>query len=161
MTKRAGLAALAAVALAVAGCGGDDGDGDDGLTRAELVRRADRACVASDLRPVTAPNDVRHAAELTADEARARRDLQVELERLDPSDEVERDYEAFLANSRQVIAKLDRMTALARRDQRAELARVEIERIALLEERERLADRIGFERCARPFSREERERAAP
>jgi hypothetical protein len=154
MRKGTMVAALTSVAVAAAGCGGDDGG--DKLSKADLVERADKACLDSALRPVAPPQNAEQAAKQTEDEAKARKDLQEELEKLDPADDVEADYDEFLKKSQEVIQHLERMTALARENKRAEYSKEDHALATVGQSREAVADRIGFKRCGQPFTAEER-----
>lgn len=152
------LAALAAAGAVAAGCGGDDGEK---LSKADLIVKADKACVDSALRPVAPPQSADQAAKQTEDEAKARKDLQEKLEKLEPADDVKADYDEFLKQSDELIAILERMAVLARDEKRAEFDREDRKLASAAEQRGKLADRIGFKRCGQPFTAEERKELAP
>jgi hypothetical protein len=157
MTMRAAGAVLAlALAAAVAACGGDD-DGGDKLSKAEYIEQADRACVDSALRPKAPPQNSRQAAQQTKEEADARKDLQGDLQKLTPPDELKGDADEFLKKSQELIAGLERMTRLAEDDKQAEFAKEDQKLADVGQSREQVADRIGFKRCGQPFTPEEQE----
>ena len=145
------FAAAGAVAV---GCGGDDGGGK--LSKADLIAKADKACVDSALRPKAPPQNGQQAAQQTAEEAKARKDLQEKLKDLDPASDVKVDYDEFLAKSDDVILRLEKMSGLAKEGKRADYAKEDAALAKVGQEREGIADRIGFKRCGQPFTAEER-----
>ena len=155
MRLRTTAAALALAAGIAAGCGDDDDGGK--LSKADYIAKADSACVDSALRPKAPPQNARQAAEQTAEEAKARKDLQADLEGLEPPDEIKADADEFLKKSQELIAGLERMNQLAKDDKQADYAKEEQSLAKVGQEREQVADRIGFKRCGQPFTPEERE----
>jgi hypothetical protein len=146
---RRALTLIALVAAAAgAGCDGDD----DPDPQSDFHKEADRICLNSGLRPTAVPNDLPHAAQQLADEARLRSAVRDKLAGLDPPEDVARDYARFLELSGEVAAGLRRMSAVARRGEQARLAELG-RRLTLVEsERQRLAERIGFRRCGRAIT---------
>jgi hypothetical protein len=143
-----------AIAAAVGGC--DDDDGGD--PRSEFQKRADRICLRSGIRPKAVPKDMAQAVGLLAEEARLRAAVRDKLEAIEPPAERAADYARFLRLSGEVADALRRMSALARREDRAGLAALgrrtgEVER-----ERQRLGERLGFVRCGRPITESPLER---
>jgi hypothetical protein len=53
------------------------------------------------------------------------------------------------------------MAAFARQGKRAEYSRADQALAPIGQDRETIADRIGFKRCAQPFTAEEREEQVP
>ena len=144
--------AVLAAAGALAGCGG----GDDKLSKADFIEKADKACVDSALRPKAPPQDAQQAAQQTAEEATARKDLQGKLKDIEPPTDLKADYDDFLAKSDAVIAKLEEMSRLAKDNKRADYAKADAALAKIGQERENVADRVGFKRCGQPFTAEER-----
>jgi hypothetical protein len=144
---------LATAAASAAGCGGDDGGK---LSKADFIAKADKACVASALRPKAPPQNAQQAAQQTAEEATARKELQGKLKGIEPPADLKADYDDFLAKSENVIARLESMSQLAKDDKRADYAKADAELAKIGQARETVADRIGFKRCGQPFTAEER-----
>jgi hypothetical protein len=146
--------AVLAAAGALAGCGGGDGK----LSKADFIEKADKACVDSALRPKAPPQNAQQAAQQTVEEATARKDLQGKLKDIKPPSDLNADYDDFLAKSDTVIAQLEQMAQLAKDNKRAEYAKADAELAKVGQERENVADRIGFKRCGQPFTAEERDK---
>ena len=142
-----------ALAPSVAGSAGGCDDEDHVRRRSDCHETADRICLYSDLRPKAVPNDMAQAARLLGEEARLRAAVERKLRPLAAPADLARDYERFLRLSAEVADALRRMSAVARRGERARLAELG-RRAGLVEaERQRLAERIGFRRCGRPITR--------
>ena len=154
MRKSATIAALAGVAALAGGCGG--GDEDQPPSKDEFIAQADKACVGSALRPKAPPQNAQQAAAQTAEEAKARQELQTQLEKIEAPAEVKADYDQFLAKSKELIAGLQRMSALAKGNKRAEYGEEDKKLATAGQQREAIADRIGFKKCGQPFTAEER-----
>ncbi|MDQ3933392.1 MAG: hypothetical protein M3340_02030 [Actinomycetota bacterium] len=154
MRRALTLLAIAAAAAGATAC--DDDDGDDGRT--DFHRQADRICRQSGIRPKAVPGDLPQAARLLAEEARLRADVYRKLRGLDPPAEHAGRYERFLFLTAEVARGLNRMSGIARRGDRARLARLDARTAERERERQRLAREIGFLRCGRPITESPLER---
>jgi hypothetical protein len=143
--------AIALLALAVALTAGCDDDERD--PRADFVKRADRICLKSGIRPKAVPNDLAQASEQLAEEARLRAAVHGELRSLgDPPEELGRDWTRFLELTGAVARELRRMAGVARAGEAAELAELSRRTGETETERQRLGERMGFRRCGRPIT---------
>lgn len=142
--KRAIVVLLAGAA---AGCGG--GGGDERLSRAELVERADAICSRYEAR-LDALGRPTNASELRSFADRAlpiARDGREELGELNPPEELEATYDAWLEQGDEAIEIVERL-----REAAAESNEVEIQQLAEDAQRtdaesNRLARELGFEQC--------------
>ncbi|HEX8648979.1 MAG TPA: hypothetical protein VF715_18950 [Thermoleophilaceae bacterium] len=146
--KRA-IALLALTAALAAGC--DDGDERD--PRADFLKRADRICLKSGLRPKAVPNDLAQAAGQLSEEARLRAAVHEQLGGLgQPPPELRADWQRFLELTGAVARDLRRMAGVARAGDASELGELSRRTGTVETERQRLAARIGFRRCGRPIT---------
>jgi hypothetical protein len=143
------LAILLAIAAAVGpGCNGDDEPGP----RADFLRRADRICLQSGIRPKAVPNDLPAAAGQLAEEARLRAGVHEKLSALEPPAELRDDFARFLDQTGRVARDLERMAGLARAGREADLGDLSRRTGELEAQRFELAEEIGFRRCGQPIT---------
>lgn len=135
-------AAVALLLLPLAGCGG-------GLSKSELVKEADAICARVNERIAKEPAP-KSAADL---ERLAKRTVEVsdpaieDMEALEPPEELEADFDRFVASLKRQRALTERIGAAAGEGDTAEIQRVGADAQKAQDEYRRVADRIGFREC--------------
>ncbi len=140
-----GLVVLAA-ALA-AGCGG--GGGGERLSRAEFVERADAICREYEDR-LDALGRPTNAAELRSFADRAlpiARDGREELGDLNPPENLEETYDAWLEQGDEAIEIVERLREAAAEGNKGEIQQIAEDAQRTDAESNRLARELGFEQC--------------
>jgi hypothetical protein len=146
MRRRRSLAILAGTAALAVGCGG----GGDRLSREELVSQADAICTRYDeqLEGLREPESIADVERFAA-EARAiiRRGVD-ELRELEPPEDLEEDYDRWVATNEDALDLIDELEqAAAERDaQRVQELIADAERQD--DEADKIARRIGLDDCA-------------
>jgi hypothetical protein len=148
MTRGAlGYAAAASVAasLSLAACGG----GDEGLSREEFLSEADSICAEYDQRvdEIDEPQSI-DDVERYADEAKpVIEDGMAELRALEPPDELEQQWDDYVASSEESVEYLDQLREAAAAGDQARIQEIAQEVSEKNEEADRLARDIGLEDC--------------
>lgn len=138
--------AIATLALALAACGGDDG-----LSRAELARRADAICTDSNKKVAATPRPPTRSLESAAAYYAQTRpiisDGTAKLERLKPDDAVRKDWLAYVRKQAESARLLDDLVdQLTRRDPRVQQTRARI--ASVVADVSAAAQRVGADACA-------------
>ncbi|MDQ3822073.1 MAG: hypothetical protein M3321_02395 [Actinomycetota bacterium] len=141
---RGGLVALAA--LVAAGCGGGGGDR---LSRAEFVAQADAICrkYEARLEALGQPQDVSELRSFADRALPIARDGRDELGELNPPEELEEDYDAWLERGDEAIEMVERLRDASEDGDRAEIQRIAQDAQRIDAESNRLARDLGFEQC--------------
>jgi hypothetical protein len=143
---------LAAVAVAAAGCGGSDGG--ERLSKAEFVSQADAICRTYEAR-LDALGQPANVAELRsfADKALPiARDGREELGELNPPEELDHTYDAWLDQGDEAIEIVERLRDAAEDGDQAEIQKIAQDAERTDAEANRLAGELGFEQCGETAS---------
>jgi hypothetical protein len=137
---------LAVCALALAGCGGSGGER---LSRAEFVAQADAICRKYEARldALGQPTNVaglRSFADKALPIARAGRD---ELDDLQPPEELDETYDAWLEQGDEAIDIVERLRDAAQEGDQAEIGRIALDAQRTDAESNRLGRELGFKQC--------------
>jgi hypothetical protein len=138
-------AAGAAASLALAACGG----GDEGLSREEFLSEADSICTEYDQRvdEIEEPQSI-DDVERYADEAKpVIEDGMAELRALEPPDELEQQWDDYMASSEESVEYLDELREAGAAGDQARIQEIAQEVSEKNEEADRLARDIGLEDC--------------
>ena len=138
-----GLLALAAVA----GCGG--GDGGDRLSRAEFVSRADTICrqYEAKLDALGQPTNVEELRSFADKALPIAKDGREALGELNPPEDLEDTYDAWLDQGDEAIEIVERLRDAADDGDQAEIQRIAQKAERVDAESNRLAEQLGFEQC--------------
>ena len=134
-------------AAAAAGCGG--GDGGERLSRAEFVERADAICQKYEAR-LDALGRPANVAELRSFADRAlpiAREGREELGELNPPQELEKRYDAWLERGDEAIEIVERLREAAAEGNQGEIQQIAEDAQRTDAESNRLARELGFEQC--------------
>jgi hypothetical protein len=135
-------AAVVALILPLAGCGG-------GLSKSELVAKGDAICkrvnrqVAKEPEPKTAA-DLQGLAKKTVEISDPAID---DMEKLEPPDELEKDFAAFVASLKEQRDLTKQIGDAAGAGDTAKIQRVGAEAQKAQEKYRKLSDKIGFKEC--------------
>lgn len=135
----------AATSLALAACGG----GDDGLSREEFVSEADSICAEYDQRveEIDDPQSL-DDVERYADEAKpVIEDGMAELRALEPPDELQEQWDDYMASSEESLDYLDELREAAASGDEARIQEIAQEVSEKNEDADRLAQDIGLQDC--------------
>ena len=144
---RSTIRALAvAAALGAAGCGGDGGGDDD------LASRIDEVCLdearAFDQLSGMRPRGAAEVADQIERSLAVREDALADLRALDPPEESEEPFAAYVANREESLDVMDAAARAARRDDRETLG-VALSRLSdLTSDRTLIAAQLGADECA-------------
>jgi hypothetical protein len=142
------LAAIGLVAFG-AGCGGDD-NGGGRLSQDEFQTQANAICKEFEAKVEALP-EPQNAAEL-ADYADQAKEIFAEglgrLRDLQPPEDAQADYDAFLDNGEKAAGRLDELVEAARTGDEAALNRVVEQADKEDAEADRMAQRVGLTDCA-------------
>ena len=141
------VAALGAGALVIAGCGG--GGNGDRLSRAEFVSQADAICrrYEARLEALGQPMNVTELRSFADKALPIAKDGRRELEDLEPPEELEDTYDAWLEQGDEAIEIVERLRDAAADGDRAEIGRIAADAQRTDAEANRLAGELGFEEC--------------
>jgi hypothetical protein len=148
MTSRSrilGIAAALSAVAALAGCG------SSGPSKADFVKKADALCAQTNKAnpPKPQPKNAKEAAAQQAEEVTIRTDLDKKLKGLDVPDSEKQDFDAYNAQTRQVIAAIQRMkTDAEKNDEKAYTRDTQAFQTAATA-REKTAIKLGFKTCGR------------
>ena len=137
---------ILALALVAAACGG----GGDRLSEGEFRERANAVCADYEqqidaLSEPTSPEEVERFAARATQLARSGVG---ELRELEPPEELDDEYDRFLAEGDAVVELSERLERAARDRDVAELQKILAEAEASEERSDRLARELGLDRCA-------------
>ena len=143
--RRALLSFGACVALA--GCGGDGGG--DRLSRAELVSRADAICRTYEARldALGQPTNVDELKEFADKSVPIAKEGRDELRALEPPEDLEATYDAWLEQGDEAIEIVERLRDAAEDGDTAEIQRIARDAQRADTESNRLAGELGFRQC--------------
>lgn len=142
-TRGTALAAGGLVALVLAACGGP--------SREDFVRKADAACRKETPPRLRPPRNRAEAERYARAQLRFRRRLNVRFGQAgEPPDELKEPVARIERLNRRVVELLERQVRAARANRERRYSRIGVLLRRAFVERERLADRIGFEVCAQP-----------
>lgn len=138
--------AIAMLALALAACGGDDG-----LSKAQLAKRANAICTDSNKKVAGVPHPpTRSPASAAAYYAQTRpiiSDGTAKLARLKPRDAVKKDWDSFVRKQARSARLLDDLVEqVTRGDARVQQTQAQIE--SLVAQLSTAAKRVGADACA-------------
>jgi hypothetical protein len=138
--------AAVALALLAAGCGG----GDDRLSEEEFRERANAVCADYDrqVEKLGEPSSVDEVEDFAAKAADLTRRGVGELRELEPPDELQPDYDRFLAEGQTVVELSDRLERAARDRDAEELQKILREAQASDRRSDQIAKRLGLDECA-------------
>ena len=147
MTRRSVLA-LGVGALTLAGCGGGGGNGER-LSKSDFVAQADAICRKYEARldaleQPTNVTELRSFAEKALPIAKDGRD---ELDDLQPPEELEDTYDAWLEQGDEAIQIVERLRDAAAKADEAEIERIAADAQRTDAEANRLAGELDFEQC--------------
>ena len=136
--------ALAAVGL-LAGCGG----GEERLSRAEFVSQADAVCRKYEARldALGQPTNVEQLRSFADKALPIAKDGREELGDLNPPEELEETYDAWLEHGDDAIDIVERLRDAAADGDQAEIQRIAQDAERTDRESNRLAAELGFEQC--------------
>jgi hypothetical protein len=139
-------------ATAVAGCGGDDGG--DRLSRAEFISRADAICSRYEARldALGQPTNVDELESFADKALPIAKDGREELGELNPPEDLEDTYDAWLDRGNEAIQIVERLRDAAEDGDQAEIQRIAQEAQRIDTESNRLAEQLGFEQCGETAS---------
>jgi cytochrome c556 len=146
---RAGAAILALALVTAAGCGDDDGGG---LSKSELVAKADAICKKSNPPDQKTPKNAAQAKKAAQDQVDYRQPIQAELSKLDPSDQVKGDFDKFQAATQKAIDAFKQQVVAADKNQESRYGQLNRQLDGLFKQRDQLADKIGFKWCGQPVA---------
>jgi hypothetical protein len=140
-----GLVAVLAALAALAGCG------SSGPSKTAFVKKADALCAQTNKAhpPPAPPKSLKEGAAQAAQEVAIRKDLDTKLRGLEVPDSSKKDFDAYNAATKQIIAAIGNAQAAAARGDRAQynLALQQVDKLAI--DREKLAIKLGFRTCGR------------
>jgi hypothetical protein len=138
---------LVACALALGGCGGEDGG--DRLSKAELVSRADSICKTYEARldALGTPENQEQLADFADKALPIARQGRDDLADLEPPEELEDEYDAWLEQGDRAIDIVERLRDAAKDGDSAEVQKIAGEAEATDREANRLARQLGFRQC--------------
>lgn len=146
--RRVGVVAVVcgAAALTAAGCGG----GDDRLSRDELASRADAICAKyeKELDKLAEPQSIDEVTQLATDAKPIVEDGVDELDDLQPPEELEDEYDRWIAMNRDSVAAIDDLREAAADGDEARVQQVVREAEEKESEADDLAKEIGLDECA-------------
>jgi hypothetical protein len=146
---RAGAAVLTVALVAAAGCGGD---GDDGLSKSELVARADAICKRTEPPEQKPGKNAAQAKKAAQAQVDYREPIQTDLSKLEPSDEVKADFDKFQSATQKAIDAFKQQVAAADKNQESRYGQLNRQIDGLFTQRDQLADKIGFKWCGQPVA---------
>ena len=147
---RVGAAVLATLVLAAAaGCG--DGDGD-ALSKSEFIAKADAICKKTEPPKQQVLNTAAQAKAFAQAQVDYREPIQAELSKLDPPDDAKADFDKFQADTQKAIDLFKQQVTAADKDQEKRYGELDRQITPLFNERDRLADKIGFKSCGQPVA---------
>lgn len=143
---------IASLALALAGCGG--GGGGDRLSRAEFVSRADAICTEYEakLNALGRPTNVQELKTFADKSIPIAREGRDELAGLNPPEELDETYDAWLEQGEEAIEIVERLSDAAEAGNTAEIQRIAQEAERADAESNRLAGELGFRQCGETVS---------
>jgi hypothetical protein len=140
-----GLVAVLAVIAALAGCG------SSGPSKADFVKKADAACAQTNKAhpPPAQPKSLKEGAAQAAEEVTIRKDLDAKLRELEVPDDSKKDFDAYNAGTKKIIAAIAKAQAAAGKGDRAQynLALQQVDKLAV--DREKVAIKLRFKTCGR------------
>jgi hypothetical protein len=153
--SRRTTAVLAAAAFAVGGCGGDDDGGGGGLSKADLDRQSGEICEDSQrqINEVPEPQNIEDAAQASAyfeDVIAIADDAYAKLDALEPEEDLQANYDAYLAQfkkSRDFLAGIQEK-AEAQDPSGLQELQAELEAGTLEKASQDAARKAGLTRCA-------------
>lgn len=134
-----------AMGLAAAGCGG----GDDRLTREELIEEADATCADFDrqIEEVEEPQSLDDVERYVQEVRPMVEDGTNELAELEPPEELEDEYEDWVAAMRSSVDQFDRLEEAVTSGDEQRIQEVFASAGQGGEEADQLAEEIGFQEC--------------
>jgi hypothetical protein len=134
-----------AMGLAAAGCGG----GDDRLTREELVEEADATCADFDqqIEEIEEPQSLDDVERYVQEVRPIVEDGTNELAELEPPEELEDEYEDWIAAMRSSVDQFDELEEAAASGDEQRIQEVFESAGQGGEEADQLAEEIGFQEC--------------
>jgi hypothetical protein len=139
-------ALLIPVALALGACGG----GDDRLSAEELRQQADAICAEyeSTLDELGEPATLAELATYAEEASSALSDGLADLRELEPPEELEDDYDAWLATGDDAVEQIDELQTAAEDEDQAAIDDLLASAGESDEESDRLARAVGLEECS-------------
>jgi hypothetical protein len=134
-----------AMGLAAAGCGG----GDDRLTREELIEEADATCADFDqqIEEIEEPQSLDDVERYVQEVRPIVEDGTNELAELEPPEELEDEYEDWIAAMRSSVDQFDELEEAAASGDEQRIQEVFESAGQGGEEADQLAEEIGFQEC--------------
>ena len=134
--------------VALAGCGGGGEDGDR-LSRAEFISRADAICTEYEakLDAVGQPSSLEGLKDFADKALPIAREGRDKLGDLNPPEELEGDYDAWLEQGDEAIELVERLSDAAEDGDTAEIQKIAQDAERADTEANRLAGKIGFQQC--------------
>ena len=140
-----GLAAALAALAALAGCG------SSGPSKADFVKKADALCAQTNKAhpPPAQPKSLKEGASQAGEEVGIRKDLDAKLRELDVPGDLKKDFDAYNAGTKQIIAAIGKAQGDAVKGDQAkyQVDLQQVDKIAI--SREKTAIRLGFKTCGR------------
>jgi hypothetical protein len=145
--KRAVAVAVVCGLFALAGCGGGGGDR---LTKDELASQADAICgkYEQKLDALAEPKSIEEVESLAEEAKPIVEDGVDELDDLEPPEELEEDYDRWIALNRESLEAIDELKEAAASGDESRVEQVVQDANSKEEEADALAGRIGLDECA-------------
>ena len=140
-----GSAAALVAIVALAGCG------DSGPTKQEFVKKADALCAQTNKAhpPKPAPKNAKEAAKQQGEEIKIRQDLDKKLRELEAPSDLEKDFDAYNADTKKIIDAIGRMKEDAENNREGKFAADSQAFEKAAADREKIAVKLGFKTCGR------------